>query len=192
VLFRSVPRPIARNFLLPPGGPGLAPTSRLLLLCPHRVVARATEGTQVRHVQPPLPCHAERDDVVHSRRWRDSLVLQASLAQVVVPGQHSLPGPLPYLALVELASPLVSAVSVIVPLDHAPVLPPLLVGPGVGHAVHGRWPHQLGATGMSAGSHGSRHTATFETPKAPRSGRLALLPSYSSYHGFGRRRLVFV
>src|SRR5690606_9451650 len=154
-----VPGPIARNFLLPPGGPGLAPTSRLPLLCPHRVVTRAAEGTQVRHVQPPLPCHAERDDVVHRRRWRDSLALQASLAQVVVPDQHGPPEPLPRGALVERPRPLISAVSVIVPIDHAPVLPPLLVGPSVGRTIRLRRLHEFRTSWRSTRSLGSSHRA---------------------------------
>ncbi len=156
-----VPGLIARNVLLPPRGPGLAlATPPSLLLRPHRVVARAAEGTQVRHVQPPLPRHAQRFYVVHRRRWRDSLVLQASLAQVVVPGQHSPPEPLPRGALVERPRPLVPTVPVVVPVDNAPVLAPLLVGPGVGRTIRLRRSHEFRTSWRSTRSLGSSHCIT--------------------------------
>src|SRR5690606_3882493 len=161
------PGQLREIFSYPLGVPAWPLPPPSLLLRPHRVVARAAEGTQVRHVQPSLPCHAEWDDMVHRPRWPESLVLQASLAQVVVPGQHGPPEPLPRGALVERPRPLVPTVPVVVPVDNAPVLPPLLVGPGVGQAVHGRRPHQLRTPRDATWSHWShRHHVPPREPAA--------------------------
>src|SRR5690606_2444274 len=182
------PGQLREIFSYPLGVPAWPLPPPSLLLRPHRVVARAAEGTQVRHVQPSLPCHAEWDDMVHRRRWRDSLVLQASLAQVVVPGQHGPPEPLPRGTLVERPRPLVPTVPVVVPVDNAPVLPPLLVGPGVGQAVHGRRPHQLRAPRGATWSHWSHRHHSRPANRPPRQGGGPRRPCGAAGGGCGRAK----
>lgn len=119
-------------------------------------MTRCTQRTTVIRIESSLPRFAHWHDVVDVFGRRHPVLLQAHLAQVVIPGQHNGAYSLPRCGVVEPFEFRVSLGLVVLPMSVpvalALVLRSLLVRPRVSRAIARRWPHEFVAPDLPAGS----------------------------------------